>query len=56
MIDYNFCSLGNNIFISNYLGYCINENFFDHKDINFIFLQIMIILNYYQIIILTIIK
>ena len=39
MIDYNFCSLGNNIFISNYLGYCINENFFDHKDINFIFLQ-----------------
>lgn len=39
IINYNFCSLGNNIFISNYLGYCINENFFGNKEINFIFLQ-----------------
>jgi len=38
-INYNFCSIGNNIFISNYLGYSINEKFFNNKNINFIFLQ-----------------
>lgn len=38
-IHYNFCSGGNNIFISNYLGYSIYENFMKNINTKIIFLQ-----------------